>query len=72
MLREHYPVDKLFEEVLGYVPDLSPELMKIDTYLEDEKLYRLIKKDLSQRRPKTAHKREGTRHPWMWCCECWW
>ena len=53
MLREHYPVDKLFEEVLGYVPDLSPELVKINTYLEDEKLYRLIKKDLSQRRPKT-------------------
>jgi hypothetical protein len=53
MLREHYPVDKLFEEVLGYVPDLSPEQVKIDTYLEDEKLYGLIKKDLSQRRPKT-------------------
>lgn len=53
MLREHYPLDKLFEEVLGYVPDLSPELEKIDGYLEDEKLYRLIKKDLSQRRPKT-------------------
>jgi len=54
MLREHYPVDKLFEEVLGYIPNLSPELEKIDSYLEDEKLYRLIKKDLSQRRPKTT------------------
>jgi transposase, IS5 family len=54
MLREHYPVDKLFEEVLGYVPNLSPELEKIDSYLEDEKLYRLIKKDLSKRRPKTT------------------
>lgn len=53
MLREHYPIDKLFEEVLGYVPDLSPELVKIDSYLEDEKLYRMIKKDLSKRRPKT-------------------
>jgi IS5 family transposase len=53
MLREHYPLDKLFEEVLGYVPEMAPELVKIDTYLEDEKLYRLIKKDLSQRRPKT-------------------
>jgi IS5 family transposase len=53
MLREHYPNDKLFEEVLGYVPDLSPELGKIDGYLEDEKLYRLIKKDPSLRRPKT-------------------
>ena len=46
MLREHYPPDKLFEEILGYVPNLSPELEKIDSYLEDEKLYRLIKKDL--------------------------
>ena len=53
MLREHYPVDKLFEEVLGYVPDLSPELVKLDSYLADEKLYRLIQKDLSKRRPKT-------------------
>jgi len=54
MLREHYPLDKLFEEILGYVPNLSPELEKLDNYLEDEKLYRLIKKDLSQRRPKTT------------------
>ena len=54
MLREHYPVDKLFEEVFGYVPDLSSELEKIDSYLEEEKLYRLIKKDLAQRRPKTT------------------
>lgn len=54
MLREHYPTDRRFEEVLGYIPDLSPELGKIDIYLEDEKLYRLIKKDLSKRRPKTS------------------
>jgi transposase, IS5 family len=54
MLREHYPVDKLFEEVLGYVPNLSPELEKIDGYLEDEKLFRMIKKDLSKRHPKTC------------------
>ncbi len=47
MLREHYPIDKYFEEVLECVPDLSPELAKIDSYLEDEKLYCLIKKDLS-------------------------
>jgi len=54
MLREHYPVDKYFEEILGCVPDLSPALEKIDGYLADEKLYHLIKKDLSQRRPKTT------------------
>ncbi len=54
MLREHYPSDKLFVEILVYVPNLSPELEKIDSYLKDEKLYRLIKKDLSQRRPKAT------------------
>jgi len=53
MLREHYPLDKRFEEVLGYVPELAAELVKIDTYLEDGKLYRLIQKDLSKRWLKT-------------------
>jgi len=53
MLREHYPNDKRFEELLGYVPELSPELKKINSYLEDEKLYRLIRADLAKRRPKT-------------------
>ncbi len=53
MLREHYPNDKRFEELLGYVPELSPELKKINSYLEDETLYRLIRADLAKRRPKT-------------------
>lgn len=46
MLVEHYPTDKRFE-------DLSPELKKIDGYLEDEKLYRMIRADLATRYPKT-------------------
>jgi IS5 family transposase len=53
MLVEHYPTDKRFEALLGYVPELSPELKKIDLYLEDEKLYRMIRADLSKRYPKT-------------------
>jgi Transposase and inactivated derivatives, IS5 family len=53
MLREHYPNDKRFEEVLGYLPEPSPELRKIGRYLEDEKLYRMIRTDLSKRYPKT-------------------
>ena len=53
MLREHYAVDKRFEEIAAYFPKMAPELVKIDAYLEDEKLYRLIKKDLAKRRPKT-------------------
>src|SRR6266545_2556287 len=53
MLREHYPNDKRFEEVLGYLPEPSPELRKMDRYLEDVKLYRMIRTDLSKRYPKT-------------------
>jgi len=54
MLVEYYEPDKLFEEVVGYMPRMAAELVKIDAYLEDEKLFRLIKKDLSQRYPKTC------------------
>ena len=53
MLREYYAVDKRFEEILGYLPKMDSVLAKIDGYLEDEKLYRLIKGDLSKRWPKT-------------------
>lgn len=47
MLRENYLVDKYSEEILEYIPDLSPELAKINGYL-DEMLYRLIKQDMTQ------------------------
>ena len=53
MLVEHYPLDKHFEEIAGYFPKMDPALVKIDQYLEDEKLYRWIKADLSRRWPKT-------------------
>jgi len=53
MLVEQYPTDKRFEELLGYIPELSPVLRKIDEYLEDEKLYKLIRTDLAKRYPKT-------------------
>jgi hypothetical protein len=46
-LRKDYLVDKYFEEILEYIPDLSPELAKSNGYLEDEKLYRLIKQDMA-------------------------
>jgi len=54
MLVEHYEPDKLFEEVVEYMPEMAKELVKIDAYLEDEKLFRMIKKDLSKRHPKTC------------------
>ena len=59
MLVEHYSTDKRFEELLRYFPEVSAELKKIDGYLEDEKLYRLIRDDLAKRYPKT---KETGRH----------
>ena len=53
MLREHYPLDKLFEELAAHFPKIDPALAKVDLFLEDEKLYRLIKRDLSKRWPRT-------------------
>jgi transposase, IS5 family len=54
MLVEHYPLDKRFEELARHFPAMDPALMKIEQYLEDEKLYRWIKADLSKRYPKTT------------------
>lgn len=54
MLVEHYEPDKLFEEVVGYLPEIAAELVKIDAYLEDVKLFRMIQKDLSKLHPKTC------------------
>jgi len=53
MLVEHYPLDKHFEEIAGYFPKMDRALVKIEEYLEDQRLYRLIKNDLSKRWPKT-------------------
>ena len=55
MLRERYPIDKLFDEIAVHFPAMDPILAKIDGYLEDEELYQLIKGDLSKRRPKTMN-----------------
>ena len=52
-LVEQYPIDKRLEEILGSIPELSPALRKIDQYLKDEKLYKLIRADLAKRYPKT-------------------
>jgi IS5 family transposase len=53
MLRDRYPIDKLFEEVILLVPKMDPVLAKIDQCLEDESLFKLIRDDLSKRCPKT-------------------
>jgi IS5 family transposase len=60
MLRERYPVDKLFEEIAAHFPKMDPILVKIDGHVEDEQLYQLIKGDLARRWPKTLETRRNS------------
>lgn len=53
MLRERYPNDKLFEEITRHFPKMDPILARIDAQLEDDKLFLLVREDLSKRHPKT-------------------
>jgi IS5 family transposase len=53
MLRDRYPIDKLFEEIILLVPKMDRVLAKIDTVLEDEELFKLVYADLAKRWPKT-------------------
>src|SRR5271157_3251816 len=60
LLREHYLSDKLFEEMAVHFPKTDPELAKIDAYLQDEKFFRLIRRDLSKRWPRTLETGRGS------------
>lgn len=42
MLRDRHPNDKLFDDILQLVPKMDAILAKIDQYLEDEELYKLV------------------------------
>jgi IS5 family transposase len=53
MLRDRHPIDKTFEEILLLIPKMDPRLAKIDQYLEDEALFRLVREDLAKRWPLT-------------------
>jgi IS5 family transposase len=49
MLRDRHEIDKLFETVIQLVPPMNAELSRIDHYLDDEVLFRLVRTDLSKR-----------------------
>jgi IS5 family transposase len=53
MLRDRHPIDKTFEDILSLIPKMDPHLAKIDQYMEDETLFRLVREDLSRRWPLT-------------------
>jgi hypothetical protein len=49
MLQDRHPNDKVFEDILFMIPPADTVLIRIDHYLEDEKLYQLVKADLAKR-----------------------
>ena len=54
MLRNRYTVDPLFTLILEITKiKVDPELVEIDRILEDDEVFQLIKRDMSQRYPKT-------------------
>ena len=54
MLRDRYGVDPLFTLVLEITKiKIDPELVEIDRILDDDEVFQLIKRDLSQRYSKT-------------------
>jgi predicted lipoprotein len=53
LLRDRYSTNQVFDEIIQLVPKLAPTLAAIDQYLEDERLFGLIKADLSKRHPQT-------------------
>lgn len=53
MLIDKYEKDNILNRIPGLTLKLHPELAAIDRVLEDEKLFRMICDDLSQRYPKT-------------------
>jgi IS5 family transposase len=54
MLRDRFEPDPFFWSVVEEAAiEMDPELAQIDCILEDEELFQMIKRDLSQRRPRT-------------------
>jgi IS5 family transposase len=54
MLRDRYEPDPFFWSVVQQLAiEMDPQLAEIDRILEDEELFQMIKRDLSQRRPRT-------------------
>lgn len=54
MLRDSYEIDKFFVEIQGLTSEMEPELAQIDKILEDQEIYQIVKRDLSERYPKTC------------------
>lgn len=53
MLIDRHEADNIFERIPGLTIKMSPELTAIDSVLDDDELFCMIRDDLAQRYPKT-------------------
>src|SRR5215211_6462763 len=53
MLRERYEPMNVFELVPKLSLEMEPVLTKLDTLLEDDTIFQLVKADLARRHPRT-------------------
>lgn len=61
MLREGYESDAFFWTIIEQLTiEMEPELAEIDSILDDDELFQLIKDDMAQRYPKTLETGRGS------------
>ena len=53
MLRDRYDKDKFFMDIQTLTSEMEPKLAQIDTLLDDDAIFQMIKHDFGQRHPQT-------------------
>lgn len=53
MLRDRYDEDKFFMTIQSLTSEMDPELAQIDSIMDDDEIYQMIKHDFAQRYPQT-------------------
>lgn len=54
MLRDRYELDKFFNDMATQASEMEPVLVQIDSLLDDEELYQMVRSDMSQRYARTT------------------
>ena len=54
MLRDRYEHDKFFDDIATQTSEMEPVLVQIDSLLDDEELYQMVRADMSQRYGRTT------------------
>ena len=57
MLRDRYEPDAWFWQIIEQLAiEMEPELAQIDSILDDDQLFQMIKKDMARRYPQTLER----------------